>query len=98
MKFVSRFIAIGYKIKSIIETHSEYIIRKTQLFVKENEYEVNSNESALLFILIICTPYNMNYREDGKFINDFGEGFYDESAIIINLNLLIMDLYIDKER
>jgi len=78
-----------YKIKFIIETHSEYVIRKTQLFVKENEYEVGPNENPLCVVYFdnIKGPYNMNYREDGKFINDFGEGFYDESAIL-TLNLL----------
>lgn len=79
----------NYYIKFIIETHSEYVIRKTQLFVKENEYEVGPNENPLCVVYFdnLKGPYNMNYREDGKFINDFGEGFYDESAIL-TLNLL----------
>lgn len=72
----------SYKIKFIIETHSEYVIRKTQLFVKENEYEVGPNENPLCVIYFDneIGPYNMNYRQDGVFIQDFGSGFFDVSS------------------
>jgi predicted ATPase len=71
-----------HKINFIIETHSEYIIRKTQLFVKNNEYEVAPNENPLCVIYFDNEdgPYNMNYRQDGVFIQDFGSGFFDVSS------------------
>lgn len=78
-----------YKIRLIIETHSEYLIRRTQLIVKQNEYEVAPNENPLsvLYFDKEMKQWPMRYREDGKFIDEFGKGFYDESAKL-TLNLL----------
>lgn len=71
-----------YKVKFIIETHSEYIIRKTQLLVKENDFEVKPNENpfAVLYFNDDLKVWNMNYRQDGRFSNKFGSGFFDESS------------------
>ena len=71
-----------YGIKLIVETHSEYLIRKTQLIVKNYEYEVfpNENPFTVLYFDIDFTQWTMNYREDGKFKNSFRKGFYDEST------------------
>lgn len=67
----------NYGISFIIETHSEYLIRNTQVKVKEigkdhpfKVYYFDNNKG----------PYEMKYREDGIFENDFGSGFFDESA------------------
>ena len=70
------------KIKFIIETHSEYIIRKTQLLVKENDFEIAPNENpfAVLYFNDDLKVWNMNYRQDGRFSNEFGTGFFDESS------------------
>jgi len=78
-----------HQINFIVETHSEYLIRKTQLFVKEKEFEIGANENPFCVIYFDDEkgPYKMNYREDGKFIEEFGKGFYDESALL-TLNLL----------
>ncbi len=78
-----------FKINFIVETHSEYLIRKTQLIVKNNEYEVKPNENpfSVLYFDKDLIQWNMNYREDGKFIEEFGKGFYDESSLL-TLNLL----------
>lgn len=78
-----------YGINFIVETHSEYLIRKTQLLVKDNDFEVAPNENpfSVIYFDDIKGPYRMKYREDGKFIEDFGKGFYDESALL-TLNLL----------
>jgi predicted ATPase len=78
-----------YDIDLIVETHSEYIIRKTQLFVKEREYEHKSNENPFTTIYFdkdLFKTYSMKYRDDGKFENEFGKGFYDEASnLTINL-------------
>lgn len=75
-------------IKLIVETHSEYLIRKTQLLVKENEFEVKPNENPFCVLYFDKEEqWKMNYREDGKFIDEFGKGFYDESALL-TLSLL----------
>lgn len=66
-----------YKLTLIIETHSEYLIRRSQVKVKElgkdhpfRVYYFDSEQG----------PFEMKYREDGIFENDFGTGFFDESA------------------
>ncbi len=71
-----------YRIRLIVETHSEYLIRKTQILVKNKEYEINPNENpfAVLYFDKALKQWNMNYREDGRFKESFGEGFFDESA------------------
>jgi predicted ATPase len=82
-------IYVKFKIRLIIETHSEYLIRKTQLIVKQNEYEVkpNVNPFSVIYFDKDQQPWQMNYREDGKFIESFGKGFYDVSSSL-TLNLL----------
>ncbi|MBI3134090.1 MAG: AAA family ATPase [Bacteroidetes bacterium] len=78
-----------YGINIIVETHSEYLIRKTQLLVKLNEYanEINDNPFCVIYFDKEMKQWKMNYRSDGKFTDDFGKGFYDESSIL-TLNLL----------
>ena len=74
------------KISFIIETHSEYMIRKSQLLVKKNEYEKEPNDnpfSIIYFDKETNKTWNMKYRQDGKFSNDFGKGFYDESNMLL---------------
>lgn len=71
-----------YKVKFIIETHSEYLIRKTQLFVKEKELQIAPNENpfSVIYFDEDKIAWSMQYREDGKFKNEFGTGFFDEST------------------
>jgi predicted ATPase len=73
-----------YGIEFIIETHSEYLIRKAQLFVAENEYTsqegLNPNPFSVNYFDVENGPYQMNFTDNGKFDRNFGEGFYDEAA------------------
>lgn len=71
-----------YKIQLIVETHSEYLIRKTQLIVKHNEYEIDPNENpfSIIYFDKELHQWLMNYREDGVFKEDFGSGFFDVSS------------------
>ena len=71
-----------YKIRLIVETHSEYLIRNTQISVKNKYYEVGPNENPFTVLYFDKTQnqWNMGYREDGRFKESFGEGFFDESA------------------
>jgi AAA15 family ATPase/GTPase len=72
----------------IIETHSEYLIRKTQVIVK-NEYarwleEGNDRNPFKVYYMDGGNAkqpyYEMEYQPDGAFANDFGEGFFDEAS------------------
>jgi len=69
----------NYKLNFIIETHSEYIIRRSQVLVKENEYEVAPNENPfyVYYFPKDDVPYRMGYEENGRFNRNFGEGFFE---------------------
>lgn len=69
-------------VKFIIETHSEYVIRKSQLIVKGKDLEIAPNENpfSVIYFNDDLRIWNMIYREDGRFSNEFGSGFFDESS------------------
>ena len=65
----------------IIETHSEYFVRSTQVIVKRNEYEVlpNYNPFSVTYFSDKLKQWEMTYNPDGRFNETFGEGFFDEA-------------------
>jgi predicted ATPase len=66
-----------FGIRFILETHSEYLIRKTQAIVNRT----NDLEAFKLYYIDNSKGiHEMRYREDGKFMDEFGPGFFDESA------------------
>ena len=70
-----------HSIRFIIETHSEYLVRKSQVIVKEKIGE-NSNPFSVYYFDTQNTKtpyYQMEYRPDGNFSNEFGTGFFDEA-------------------
>lgn len=74
-----------YGIHFIIETHSEYMIRKSQVLVAQMGFETNEEAEKnspfrTYYISKDSAPYSLGYRKDGKFVKDFGPGFYDEAA------------------
>lgn len=78
----------NYGIHFIVETHSEYLIRKTQVFVAQQKYDseesMNSNNPfKVYYVPNDGKPYEMNYRTDGKFSNEFGTGFFDEASNLL---------------
>jgi predicted ATPase len=68
----------------IIETHSEYMIRKAQLIAIEEDYiknqDINPNPFKIVYFHKEEGPYEMEFTEQGKFNIDFGPGFYDEAG------------------
>lgn len=73
----------GFRI--MVETHSEYMIRKSQVQVASMNY-VNQEELnemcpiATYYFPATSEPYKMEYRTTGGFTKPFGEGFFDEAA------------------
>ena len=75
-----------YGLQIIVETHSEYLIRKTQVLVKKDNFR---DDEDLISHCPFAVHYftgddkqpvrTMKYRTDGIFENDFGPGFFDES-------------------
>jgi len=74
-----------FGIQFIIETHSEYIIRKLQYLTAKKE--IKPSDTAIYYF---SNPLKlkkgeeqikrMNIRKDGFIDEDFGEGFFDEST------------------
>ena len=74
-----------YNIHFIIETHSEYLIRKAQVFVARNQYETEEamnkeNPFKVIYVPRDEAPYEMEFCADGRFKNEFGKGFFDEAT------------------
>ncbi len=66
-----------YNIHFIIETHSEYLIRRLQVRVAEKNIPVE--DVSVIYVNEDSHPYNMGLKEDGKFLQEFGSGFFDEA-------------------
>lgn len=66
-----------YNIHFIIETHSEYLIRRLQVRVAEKR--IPADDVSVIYVDENRHPYNMGLKENGKFSQDFGAGFLDEA-------------------
>lgn len=69
-----------HKFRFVIETHSEYIIRKSQAMVANGDVEFEKNPFKVFFFPDEGEPYDMEYQESGLFKNKFDEGFFDEAS------------------
>lgn len=72
-----------YGFKFIIETHSEYLIRRSQVIVSEKYNSIKlleKNPFKVYYFPSEGNPYNVIYRPNGKFENSFGKGFFDEAS------------------
>jgi predicted ATPase len=77
-----------FRLNFIVETHSEYLVRRSQVLVARLQFkdddELNEkNPFAVYYFPTDKNPYEMIYRTDGNFSNEFGTGFYDESANLL---------------
>lgn len=69
----------------LVETHSEYLIRKSQVLVSnlgcQSEEELTSkNPFRTFYFPIEDIPYEMEYTTSGLFRQKFGKGFFDEAG------------------
>jgi predicted ATPase len=71
-------------VQFLVETHSEYIIRRAQLISIKEGYilneELNPNPFKIFYFHKEEGPYEMKFTPQGRFERDFGPGFYDEAA------------------
>ncbi|MFI3297878.1 MAG: AAA family ATPase [bacterium] len=76
-----------FNIHFIVETHSEYLIRKSQVLVAKEQYSEDEIQKNNIFSTYYFKsdgiPYSMQYRTDGKFANEFGEGFFNEANNLV---------------
>lgn len=79
-------VASEYNCKFIIETHSEYLIRKTQVLVAKAKYfdEEDLNEHNPFKVYYLpedgSERYEMKFTTKGRFANKFGKGFFDTAS------------------
>lgn len=72
-----------HHVQFIIETHSEYLIRETQVIVGRNNKTkdvLTDNPFKVYYFPSGGQPYDMVYTPTGDFENSFDEGFFDEAA------------------
>ena len=74
-----------YKIRFIVETHSEYLVRKAQVLVGDmacstQEETDEKNPFKVFYFPSNGVPYDMGMAPTGKFLNLFDEGFFDVAA------------------
>ena len=83
-----------FGINILVETHSEYLIRKLQYLIASNDNKLTKEDVSIYYL---NDPkqvpagenqvYKLDIREDGFMNNDFGEGFFDEASSL-SLGLL----------
>lgn len=73
-----------YPVNFILETHSEYLVRRSQVIVAEQHYEGEEmlKEKCPFKVYYMPRPdegkpYDLEYKLDGKFRKKFGKGFFD---------------------
>lgn len=66
----------------IVETHSEYLIRRTQAVVAnyKNKEQFNKKPFSVVYIGPKGSAYDLEYLETGRFNRSFGPGFFDEAT------------------
>lgn len=84
-----------YNIHFIIETHSEYLIRKLQVMVADKENTLTSNDVSLNYVEKdengVSSNRKIEILEDGRLSEPFGPGFFDE-ATGLSMGLLKMKM------
>lgn len=82
-----------YNICFIIETHSEYLIRKFQVMVADKNNTLASGDVSLNYVEKDDNGVSSNRKieilDDGRLASSFGSGFFDE-ATGLSMNLLKM--------
>lgn len=76
----------NYNIHFVIETHSEYFIRKLQLMVADNSTSLRSRDISLNYVeKKNGDSHNrkIEIMEDGRLSKPFGSGFFDESKALV---------------
>jgi predicted ATPase len=66
----------------IIETHSEYLVRRTQAYVAhlKTDEDFKKNPFVVYYFNNDGTAYDLGYMKSGRFANSFGTGFFDEAG------------------
>ena len=74
----------SWGISFLVETHSEYLVRRTQVLVAKlfrEGYKVENIPFSVIYVTgdSKMPSYEMGFQKNGKFEKSFGKGFYDVS-------------------
>jgi len=69
-----------FSIRIIIETHSEYLIRRLQVLAIQNKLDRESIGITYFPTEKDQDPYNIYIKKDGSLDKNFGSGFFDEAS------------------
>lgn len=82
-KFIDVLLKIGENNTYFIETHSEHIIRMLQIMVKENRYDLKSEDVSIHYLRKLENKTQITSHKigehTGKLEPNFPKGFYDVS-------------------
>ncbi|CAL2093299.1 conserved protein of unknown function [Tenacibaculum sp. 190524A02b] len=84
-KFIETIIKYGGECRFIIETHSEHIIRKLQLLVKNKEYGLTHKDVSIHYFKRKeegSQISNHKILEDGRLSKNLPSGFFDSSYLL----------------
>jgi len=70
----------NHGLKFIIETHSEYLIRRLQVLAIQNKSDSNNISITYFPTEMDQDPYNIKINSDGSLDKNFGSGFFDEAS------------------
>ena len=79
-------ISTAYKFQVLVETHSEYLVRKMQVLFASKIKEKEQDEETLNGLIKVYffpenkSPYSMTFQKNGRFENTFDPGFFDEAG------------------
>jgi energy-coupling factor transporter ATP-binding protein EcfA2 len=71
-----------FGIDFVVETHSEYIVRKSQVIVAANKLVEEENPFSIIYFPSVSheQPFHIGYNQDGTLDKNFGKGFFDEAS------------------
>ena len=84
--FIETLLDIGNKNTYFIETHSEHIVRKLQVLVKNKDYELTSKDVNIYYFRRESGLFEISrhiIQEDGSLLPCFPNGFYDASYSLV---------------
>ena len=85
-KFIETLLGIGNKNVYFIETHSEHIVRKLQVLVKEKKFKLKPEDITIHYFKREPTKFEVTEHkilENGKLSPSFPQGFFDASYSLV---------------
>ncbi len=85
-KFIETLLSMGSKNNYFIETHSEHIIRKLQVLIKNKQYGLKPEDISIQYFKRDPKKFSVSSHSidsDGKLNPSFPSGFFDTSYSLV---------------